>query len=664
MGASALIGSLLLLTSVVAPSAVDSGTAGASPGPIDETDADGELVLVGDDSFVRLPADAPSGGGPDAPARLAVGSGYAVLPGIGGYARSSFTIVLAASPGIEQLRPAITRAANLIGAEAGLSVTVAAGLSPDRPPSPGEVVVRIAGYSPCGPLFSSAGVIGCGGPDVDRRGGIIGGEVWLAPGLECVDVGESVLAHELGHAFGLAHTEQRVDGLLQLMYPSTTANAPSFRAGDRAGLRAVAGQAQTLAVTDPPPAPRSPQQRTSGSPGGPVPVATTTARTTATNVGSLFSQPAVSRVLDTRSGVGLGGTFGPEQTRTLSLAGLLGATQADAVVLNLTATGATSAGFLTASPGGTARPSTSSANYTLGSDAANLVVVGLGPGNTVDLYNSGATVDVVADLFGVFSAAGTFGYVARPPTRILDTRVSDVPGEQGFPLGCLAALPADDGLLAAAGIPDDYAAAVVNLTAIETTAAGYLSVLGDDWFGDLPAAPSTSNLNVAANDTRANLAVTDGASWSVANGPGLLAAVVADLAGWFIAPQDDPTAARYLPVTPTRVLDTRVGIGSSGPFATDSSRAVALPLPPLAAPAAATAVVVNVTAVESNAAGYLTLSPSGSARPNASNVNYDAGEAVPNLAIVKIGAGGSIDVFAATGNPQVIVDVVGYFVGG
>jgi len=53
--------------------------------------------------------------------------------------------------------------------------------------------------------------------------------------------------------------------------------------------------------------------------------------------------------------------------------------------------------------------------------------------------------------------------------------------------------------------------------------------------------------------------------------------------------------------------------------------------------------------------------PSGSARPNASNLNFIPGQTVPNMVISKIGADGSIAVFSPQGSLDVVVDVVGWF---
>ena len=76
-------------------------------------------------------------------------------------------------------------------------------------------------------------------------------------------------------------------------------------------------------------------------------------------------------------------------------------------------------------------------------------------------------------------------------------------------------------------------------------------------------------------------------------------------------------------------------------------------------PAGATAVVLNVTAVQAAAGGYASVFPCGEAVPNASNLNFAAGQTVPNAVVAKVGAGGAVCVFAE--RPiHLLVDVNGF----
>ena len=106
---------------------------------------------------------------------------------------------------------------------------------------------------------------------------------------------------------------------------------------------------------------------------------------------------------------------------------------ATAVVLNLTATEPTDAGFLTAWPAGTDRPLASALNFLPGDNVANLVMVQLGPGGTLSLYQFGGTTHVVADVVGS-CPDGAALRASSAPTRSADSvpRQDVLVGRGGF----------------------------------------------------------------------------------------------------------------------------------------------------------------------------------------------------------------------------------------
>ena len=73
------------------------------------------------------------------------------------------------------------------------------------------------------------------------------------------------------------------------------------------------------------------------------------------------------------------------------------------------------------------------------------------------------------------------------------------------------------------------------------------------------------------------------------------------------------------------------------------------------------AVVMNVTATEPTAASYLTVFPSGTARPNTSSLNVVPGQTIPNLVIAKVGTDGKVAFYNNAGATQVLADVLGWF---
>jgi hypothetical protein len=111
---------------------------------------------------------------------------------------------------------------------------------------------------------------------------------------------------------------------------------------------------------------------------------------------------APTRVLNTLAGLGAAkAKLGAGRTLTLRVPGLPAGTTA--VAINVMVTNPTVAGYLTVYPGGTARPGASNLTFAAGQTIPNLVLVPLGPGNTVTFYNRAGTVNVLGDLVGYFA---------------------------------------------------------------------------------------------------------------------------------------------------------------------------------------------------------------------------------------------------------------------
>jgi hypothetical protein len=126
----------------------------------------------------------------------------------------------------------------------------------------------------------------------------------------------------------------------------------------------------------------------------------------------------------------------------------------------------------------------------------------------------------------------------------------------------------------------------------------------------------------------------------------------------------DPTSfvvpgASYFAVTPCRTLDTR----TTTPLAAGETRVITL-TGTCGIPASALAVALNVTVAQPQAEGHLTVYPADQAQPLTSTLNFRAGRARANNAIVVLAsdASGTVRVRnQSTGSTHVIVDVAGYF---
>jgi hypothetical protein len=134
-----------------------------------------------------------------------------------------------------------------------------------------------------------------------------------------------------------------------------------------------------------------------------------------------------------------------------------------------------------------------------------------------------------------------------------------------------------------------------------------------------------------------------------------------------MAAPGDVVSSSFVPISPTRILDTRpvplnVG-GFLGPLATGQTHTFQV-TGVAGVPTNATAVVMNVTVDKATGASFLTVFPAGATRPNASNLNWIAGNTIPNLVTVKIGAGGQVSIYNNNATVHAIADVAGYFVPG
>src|SRR5665648_515727 len=130
-----------------------------------------------------------------------------------------------------------------------------------------------------------------------------------------------------------------------------------------------------------------------------------------------FTSLSPSRLLDTRAGVGAPkAPVSPGGTVHLKVTGRGGvpAFGVSAVVLNVTVTAPTRAGYLTVYGDGFPRPTASNLNFIPAQTVPNLVIAPVGVGGKVDLYNgSTGTVQLIADVSGYYrSEAPVTGYAA------------------------------------------------------------------------------------------------------------------------------------------------------------------------------------------------------------------------------------------------------------
>ncbi len=363
--------------------------------------------------------------------------------------------------------------------------------------------------------------------------------------------------------------------------------------------------------------------------------------------GAQFVGIVPARLIDTRDGAGT--PLGAGQSLSLPVSGFGGvAAGAAAAVLNVTAVNGTAPSYLTVWPTGVEKPNTSSLNIAAHDVVPNLVISKLGTDGRVDIYNFTGDVHVVVDVVGFFQNTPASRFNGLSPARVLDTRAGT-----GAPVApVLGGTPIDVQIAGVGGVAGDADSVVLNVTVTAPTTDGFITV----WPAG-SAMPTASNLNFVPGQTVPNLVIAKlgaGGKVSMYNSQGA-SHLVADVLGYF----SPNTGAKLIPIAPARLIDTRVDLGK---LPVDQTPLPVKVLDRGGVPASGvSAVVLNVTATDGTANGYVTVFPNGEAAPLASNLNITAGSTRANLVIAKVGADSSVALFNSNGTVHLIADIVGYF---
>jgi hypothetical protein len=246
-------------------------------------------------------------------------------------------------------------------------------------------------------------------------------------------------------------------------------------------------------------------------------------------------------------------------------------------------------------------------------------------------------------------------FVPVTPCRVADTR--NTPGPFGGPFLAAQSTRGFTIPSSACNIPATAKAYSVNATVVPHGFLGFLTA-----FPCGQPLPLASTLNATDGRVKAAAAIVPAGT----NG-GLCffstndTELVLDINGYFV-PNSDVTALAFYPVTPCRLVDTRLAAGSLGgpSLAGNAARTFPILSGPCNLPATAQAYSMNFTAVPKEPLGFLTTWPAGQTQPLVSTLNANTGAVTANSAIVPAGTNGDISVFV-TNNADLVIDVNGYF---
>ncbi|MBI2706145.1 MAG: PQQ-dependent sugar dehydrogenase [Actinobacteria bacterium] len=376
-----------------------------------------------------------------------------------------------------------------------------------------------------------------------------------------------------------------------------------------------------------------------------------------------------ARLLDTRPGfTTVDDDFAPQrpigagETLVLDSLGRGGIPQSgvSAIAINVTAVSPTEATHLTVYPTGAAAPNTSNVNAPPGRVTPNFAITKLGTGGRISIFNKSGTTDVLVDVTGWFATGGDYAPV--DPARLADTRSGFATIDAQFagtgPAGPQGVF--NLGVLGRGGVPaSNVSAVVINVIAVGPTDDTNLTV-----YPNGSNRPDTSNVNASAGQIVPNLVLAkvgaDG-TINIYNNSGATELVV-DVTGWF------PTGSEYTSLDPARLADTRPGFtttdgqfAGAGPVAGQGTLTLQAAGRGGVPAAGVAAVALNITATGPTATSHLTAYPAGTTKPTASNLNFGPGATVANFAIVRLGAGGQINIYNNSGSTHLIVDVAGWF---
>jgi len=423
---------------------------------------------------------------------------------------------------------------------------------------------------------------------------------------------------------------------------------------------------------------------------------------TTASEGDVFVPVMPFRIVDTRSGSGCGaiapaGALQAGSTSLVQVTGTPGCegtsgevpSGASAVVLDVTVVNPTASGYLTLWPAGLTRPTVSNLNFMPYQVAvSNMAMVALSASGSLDVFNSAGVANLVIDVEGYFvpgagasnnTLEGEF-YQPITPTRICDTRVGNPSGLSGAAAQCNGhelspGLPFEVQVGGVGGVPSNALAVVVSLTVVDPSGSGFLSA----YPASSETPPQVSEVNFSSQETLANEAVVElSGSGAIKLFSDVGTNVLVDVYGYFTS---SFSGSMFYPEAPYRIVDTRVGSGCTNispdaPLSPGSISTIEVEsavgcegtssvVPPLGT----TAVVTNLTLVRQagqDVGDYLTAFPTVPV-PLVSDLNVSSANpdtAIAAETVVGLSSSGDFSLFNHSGNPNVVVDVFGFFAPG
>ena len=309
---------------------------------------------------------------------------------------------------------------------------------------------------------------------------------------------------------------------------------------------------------------------------------------------------------------------------------------ATGVWLNLAAVNASLPGFVSAFPSGPS-PGTSSLNFEPDTVRSNAALLPFGTGNGVT-FEASSEVDLIADQFGVFSEAGA-GLLNAGPIRVEDSRSIEGP------------VVAETAHVVDVRAPEGSQGVIATVTVIADE-PGFLRA-----YACGEPLPEGTSLNFAA------LGAVAGTVVSAVNGRELCLwatqdmEVIVDVHGYLV-PEGELS---YQALRPARLLDTRQADARYQGRLGDG-QIIEMPIQSLGgAPANIQSAVLNVTVLDFDDPGYVSLFPCGFDPPLSSSANFGPGRTVISTVAFSALGEGKVCLYARN-RSHLVVDLQGVWV--
>ncbi|MEO1055868.1 MAG: hypothetical protein AAFY28_03045 [Actinomycetota bacterium] len=325
----------------------------------------------------------------------------------------------------------------------------------------------------------------------------------------------------------------------------------------------------------------------------------------------------------------------------------------DAVIANIGIVAPKHQGFATAYPCDKPRPEASTINYAIGQTVSNAATIALSASGTFCVFTQRAT-DLIVDLTAVVPIGSTVDTIT--PARFVETRLGR-PTSDGDQEGIGRRTAGQETAVVVAGrngVPADADTATINAAAIDPDERGYVAAYpcGGE-------RPETSIINYQKGQT-----IAGGATIRIGDGGAICFYTHRSLDLVVDVTAHTTTGSVVDPMAPVRLVESRpgratvdgaqegIGRRAAGEVTTVQVRGRA------GVTGAATAGVFSIAAVDPELQGYVSAYPCDENRPEASNLNHQAGRTIANNATIELSDAGTICIYTHRAT-DLIVDLTG-----